>query len=280
MSGASRPMPCPWSHCFAMALPLTHRTDPRDSTVTAVIFPIHDVIGTNSWFGRCPASQLIVVPGLTEAGRRVLADADRHFVRQLAERINKQIDSMTPERREQMMREADEADRAWRHLKVVPPLEEDYFPGRPADAPEPGVGDKPASPVPADVGGGPLGKAEGMSSRSTLVAMIMATRNQIGAAQEAVAVALAALEVLERVSTRLPPSTESARNLGVAAVGYADDAPIDALAMMDMLNLSYAVATGPDGIPQAIGLIRAQITHLAGMLAQASMAAERYAQRP
>lgn len=302
MSGASRPMLCPWSHCAAMALPLTHRTDPRDTSVTAIVFPIHDVIGRSSWFGRCPASQLIIEPGLTEAGRAVLAAADVQHARMLAEReggrkrriaeiVHNMIDDVAGD---DPMVAADgtrykyppgtpegyDERRKKRHLRVVPPDESDYFPGRPADAPEPGTGEPPAEPVPANVGGGPLGKAENMSSRDTLVAMIAATRTKIGETQEAVATCLSALEALEAASTLLGPSSESAVRLGVGAVGNSNDAPDDAVNMLHMLYGAKETASGESGVPQAIGLVRVQLTHLAGQLAEASAAAERYAERP
>lgn len=275
------PMQCPWSHCFAMALPIRQRTDPLDTTKTVTVYPVHNVIGSNQWFGRCPASQLIVGQRLTAAGVAVLTAADKQYTRMLAERIIK----AHGQAREELGEHADSRSiTQWMkdHLltRPAPPDEQDYFPGRPADAPEPGTGERASMPVPLDQPGYQLGRAAEMASRDTHVEMIAATRSKIGEAQDALASALRSLEDLEQASTVLGPHVDAASALADATVGSAGTIPEDALKMRQNLAAARDVASGPDGITQVIGLVRMRLTGLAVSLAGASDAAERYAQRP
>jgi len=289
-----------------MALPLTHRTDPYDATAIAIVYPIHNVIGRNAWFGRCPASQLVVEPALTPAGRETLAQADDHFVRQLAERATAEAERQHRERVGEIVLDmigdtldtddpmVDSAGRRYVHPPgtvegwqerrererergtPAPPSVDDYFPGRPADAPEPGVGDEPAAKLPLDQIGQPLGKAHAMSTLEQHLAMLAATRRKIGEAQEAVAIAIAGLETLEAATAQLGPHCDAAAALADATVGILS-APSDAVLMRANLAAAKETATGADSIVQATGLVRARLMAIAGSLASASSRAETYA---
>lgn len=280
------PMRCPWSVCVAELVPVIHRTDPRDETARVMVYPIHAVEGGASWFGRCPASQL-VVPFLTAAGRSVLSDATKVFLRMAAERAQKAREQR--DRVSEIVHDMIDHPERWRDFDKrktpPPPSVEDYFPGRPADAPEPGVGDEPAAKIPLDKLAGhsqPLGKAEAMTTREQHLAMIAATRAKIGESQDALGRVYAGLEALEGVAALLPPNVEAASSLADATVGVLADnnLPESALKMRVQLAAAKDTTTGTDGIAGAIRLVRMRIDALAQQLAVASAAAEEYQQRP
>jgi hypothetical protein len=273
------PMPCPWGHCFAMALPLTHRTNPTDPREMVKVYPMHDVVGTNSWFGRCPASQLMV-PVITPAGRAVLMAADAQYARMLAERINKKVGRLSPKDRERLERAADEADRRYRETKPEPPHRDDYFPGRPADEPEPGIGEQPAKKLPLTQIGQHLGKAEQMSTREQHIEMIAAARRAIGEAEEKLAMALAALEQLEKVTSTLPPGVTAAHALVHAAVGGSEALPESGIAMRANITAALDTVGGDGSLTQSVALVRSRISALASQLRAASSAGETYAAIP
>jgi hypothetical protein len=281
------PMGCPWWVCTAELLPVVHRTDPSDESARVLVYPIHEVVGGASWFGRCPASQL-VVPFLSAAGRAVLSDATKVYLRMAGERAA--AEKARRDRVAEAVHDLLDAVEDGRPVPATPPRPtppsvEDYFPGRPADAPEPGVGDAPAAKLPLDKLAGhsqPLGKAGEMTSRETHMAMIAATLQKIGEAQEATASAILALEDLERATTVLGPHCDAASSLADATVGVLADnnMPESAIQMRVNLSLAKDTATGGDGIIQAVGLVRMRVTALVQQLAQASDAARRYQSRP
>jgi hypothetical protein len=220
------PMACPWRPCAAMALPLPTRSDPYDASVITIVYPIHDVIGPASWFGRCPASQLIVSPGLTPAGVAVLAAADEQYVRMLAERIARQPEHAHDE----LVGVSDETVSQLIGGKTLktPPDVADYFPGRPADAPEPGIGDEPAAPVPANVGGGQLGKAKDMSTRDQHIALVNVAIERAGEIQELTASVTDALTRIDAYVEAMARKQQAGAALMIGAVGAGGSLPLDA----------------------------------------------------
>jgi len=278
------PMRCPWSVCVAELVPVIHRTDPHDETARVMVYPIHAVEGGASWFGRCPASQL-VVPFLTAAGRSVLSDATKVFLRMAAEREQKAREQR--DRVSEIVHDVIDHPERWRDFgkrgTPPPPSVEDYFPGRPADAPEPGVGDEPAAKIPLDKLAGhsqPLGKAGEMSTQETHAAMVYAARAAIGEAQDALSMTIVALEAVEHMISTLPPKVTAAHALVHAAVGGAENLPEPAIAMRAEITAALDVVTGEDTIASAALLLRARITALGVQLISASKHAETYAQMP
>jgi hypothetical protein len=272
MTGHVVPMKCPFAPCLAQYEPIVHRLDPYDATKTAMVYPIHEVVGQGSWFGRCPASQLMV-PFITPRGRQVLSDGVKQFIRQHGERINAEAERIR-ERPSQLVHDA--IDKATRPNRQTPPSVEDYFPGRPADAPEPGVGDKPDAKLPPTQIGYKAGKAETVSTLEQHLAMLAATRRKIGEAQDAVARAIEGIEALEAATAQLGPHCDAAAALADATVGILSG-PSDAVLMRATLAAAKSTATGEDGIVQATGLVRSRLMAIAGSLASASRHAETYA---
>jgi hypothetical protein len=275
------PMPCVWGHCFAVIAPRVHRIDPYDASMIEVVYPIHDVEGVNSWFGRCPASQLIVMPTITDAGRAALSAADKSFVRRLAERINR----VHTEARSELGPEATDEEliatmREAMQARPAVPSVDDYFPGRPADAPEPGVGEAPAVKLPLNQIGQPLGKAGEMSTQETHVAMIEAARAAIGEAQETLAVTLSALETIENAVGLLPPKVTAAHALVHAAVGNGENLPEVAINMRANVTAALDTTTGEGSVAHAVLLVRSRVSTLAAQLSAASDNGQSYAAMP
>jgi hypothetical protein len=166
---------------------MIHRTDPRDVSKMVTVYPIHDVEGPASWLGRCPASQFIV-PKLTQRAKQHLAESLAAYERRLAENIRlarmtaatararAELDPLLPPGQRKLgavlgedpfgnvidLRTGDyvEPRPGARVGRRTHRPNDDYFPGRPGDPPEPGRGEKPGGSVPPGVDGESLGKGE------------------------------------------------------------------------------------------------------------------------
>jgi hypothetical protein len=143
---------------------MIHRTDPSDVSKMITVYPIHDVEGPAAWFGRCPASQFIV-PRLTDRAKQHLRESLASYGRQLVERLERAKPEATA------LRDDSLPDATWQQLfrdvfgsasptKRSGRPEDDYFPGRPGDPPEPGRGERPGGSVPPGVDGESLGKGD------------------------------------------------------------------------------------------------------------------------
>lgn len=151
-------MKCPFHPpCEADLEPIEQRVAPGSDEVEYV-YPIHQVTGADAWFGGCPASHFLILPGgrLTETAKIVLREATKTYHRM----------AMNRARTQQAANRGNTAAQALTHdlplpspVRPVRPVGES-FPGRPADAPEPGPDERPAAPVPPGVGGESLGKGQ------------------------------------------------------------------------------------------------------------------------
>lgn len=171
------PIACPFPPCKAHLRPMIHRTDPRDESKMITVYPIHDVVGPASWFGRCPASQFIV-PKLTDRAKQHLRETLVAYERRLAENIRharmtaaaararEALDPLLPPGQRKATYRVTESGGMFGVVGGTAPTtrpgrpEDDYFPGRPGDPPEPGRGEKPGDVVPPGVDGESLGKGE------------------------------------------------------------------------------------------------------------------------
>lgn len=210
---------CPFLMCGADIEPVTHRTDPYDETATVLVMPIHDVVGIGSWFGRCPASHLIV-PGLTERGKLELRKAFSSYMRQLLKR-RPELGIPKGEAGSPITGDG----RLGGQIYPEPPHITDYFPGRPADAPEPGTGEGAASPIPPTVSVTPLGRAGDMSdARTEMRAHLAKAKQGAGEMQELTAILTNHLDDIAPVLKRLSDKHEETVTALRAAVGSMSEA--------------------------------------------------------
>lgn len=131
-----------------------------------------------------------------------------------------------------------------------------YFPGRPADAPEPGAGDPPAAAVPPDVGGTSLtGRDNSMSDRHALKALALVAANQLqqlGGVLDRITAEIAAAQSL---SVAAEHQVHSAQVLVNRCVGTGAGAPQPGQMMAEYTALATDVLTGPQGsVPASLSL--------------------------
>lgn len=154
---------------------------------------------------------------------------------------------------------------------------EHYFPGRPADAPEPGVGGQPAKPVPLDQPGYPLGKAAELSTREELNHLITLVQNKLGEALNASSQATDALDKATAAAAAAGIAIDAAKALSLAAVGTGADRPQPAEVMAEQIFV--ASQTVPD-LNAAVKLAHDRVTALGGQLLAAAKAADEYRAMP
>lgn len=223
------PMPCPFPPCGANLRPLIHRTDPYDKSKIATVYPIHNVEGDASWFGRCPASQF-AVPHLSFRALEFLAETTASYERRLAERIKLAAMLEAVNRSHDEVDERTDANGPAGRAQRLPT--DDYFPGRPADGPEPGRGDEPAAPVPAGVGATPLGKEAMNSSRAETKAMLAAAAQAGTEIQSGVTVVTEELDMIDAALAGIADNQQIAGAMMVAAIGTDGDAPEEAVSAL------------------------------------------------
>ena len=229
------PLPCPWEVCKAVLAPVAHLVRPG-STEMVWVYPIHEVVGPSAWFGRCLTSQFQIIytddGGYTLTGyaRQWLRDRSAIYLNEATARAIKE--SLTRPGREpltmpeiiaEIYRDGTGVNAfigAFVHGadRREPPATDDYFPGRPADAPEPGVGEPPAQRVDIDTGQS-LGKAAMENSHATTKGLAMLARNQMGLTQDLLARITAALEEAELLAVAAESQVRSVQGLVVACVG-------------------------------------------------------------
>lgn len=70
-------LPCPFAACEAQLTAIREMRYPGPSAGAVVRIPMHDIVGPNSWYGRCPGS-LMTEPG-DDAQRRTLREAAKRL---------------------------------------------------------------------------------------------------------------------------------------------------------------------------------------------------------
>jgi len=152
--------------------------------------------------------------------------------------------------------------------------EEYYFPGRPADAPEPGPGD----PHPAvEIGAGHhLGKAEMENSHSTTKGLAMLAVNQMGLTQDLLARMTAAVDEAEAVAIAAESQIRSVQGLVSACVGTGADAPTSGERMAEQTSLAADTIGGENNIGNALALAKQRIADAHRQIAVAAEEGRRY----
>lgn len=106
---------------------------------------------------------------------------------------------------------------------------EEYYPGRPADAPEPGPGEPPAVTLPLDapITLTPLGRTAMDNAREQLLALISATIEQVGQAQDALAKLTSQLDAADGYTAVIEQeiaAAEALLNMTIGSSGAHDKA--------------------------------------------------------
>lgn len=266
-------MMCPWPQCTGNPALVKQRVRPG-SDETETVIPIHNVVGAAAWFGRCPASGILIRRdrSMSATAIRVLFDATAAYGRILAERTRREHAAPKLTRREERWQELSGSDLSRR--KVRPDAEE-YFPGRPADAPEPGAGERPSTAVPPGVVAVPqTGRSHGMDDmRSQLRAMTSLAIEAFGQAQETTAQMTAAVEVFDRLNVLLADKQQAAHMMTLAAIGSSFNVPDSA---RQMVASSAAASIAIEDIGAALQLLMQRVNLAYGNLAAAAAAGAEY----
>jgi hypothetical protein len=142
----------------------------------------------------------------------------------------------------------------------------EYFPGRPADAPEPGQGEAPSAPVPTGVEGHHLSGRDAVDdSHAATVGLTRLALQQHGQAQEALSVVTELLERATAMAAVAETHVQSANSLVISAVGTGAGKPAAAEQMAEQTALATDTMSSSDGgnLHNAINLakIRAETAH-------------------
>lgn len=168
-------------------------------------------------------------------------------------------------------------DRTGLHLgRPVDAPKDSYFPGRPADAPEPGVGERPAGRAPLDIGGGFLGRAAVENARDQLRALLAMTISHMGMAQDTLARITGMIDSVAALRETVASNLQATQGLVSAAIGTGTDAPEQAQVMQAQLARAMETVTS-DGMTMAL---RVQVEKAFSEIAAAVQAAEEYRAMP
>lgn len=163
----------------------------------------------------------------------------------------------------------------------------DYFPGRPADAVEPGTGEVAGeTPPPPFLGAGrkestqrgqPLGRAEMDSARDQTSYLVTMTIGKIGEAQDVSASIMAMLEMVEGRAAELTAHVTAAESLGRAAVGADGGNNEHANTMMAALSSSGGlIGANTDELSAAVVVVSKKLSQLTGLLETAVDSADMF----
>lgn len=263
------PLRCPfWPNCEAELSPVGQLAVIGSDEIEYV-YPIHDVEGPGSWFGRCPASSFLItyLPNgqyrLTNAAANWLAAQGQLYARWLVQRTAKQNAERPPAASsvEQVIAWMAGDDRIPMPSADRPERpREESFPGRPADAPEPGAGEEPAAPVPTGVGGDHFtGRGMSDSSHSTTRGLAELAVNQMGVTQDLLSRMTNALDEVETLAVAAEQQVRSVQGLVVACVGTGQRAPESGERMAEQTALAVDTIAGNDNILGAVRVAKARV---------------------
>jgi len=160
------------------------------------------------------------------------------------------------------------------------PIDE-FYPGRPADAPEPGPGDPPAERVPLDIGGEHLGRAAVDNARDQLRQLLAAVIEQSGQAQEVLAKATAMTDSVSAYRMAAQQAMTSAESLMNVAIGQGADVPQPAQDMRAaVLTVKDQLADQGGTIVAALEKLREEIATTYQEIGAAAESAREYAAIP
>lgn len=258
-------MLCPFLPVCKANLPLVPQRASVDSQEIITVYPAHEVVGPASWYGRCPGSFCLVSAEgtLTRAADAMLREARGRFSRLSVLRM--QAETHAADIIAEVLSEPEPTV-----TRPQPPAPEDYFPGRPADAPEPGPNDPPDLPVPTTVQGSSLtGRSPVDNGRENLLALIDGAMHAFGQTQDKLSAATNALDGVDAVLDLAEADVGLAVHLAHAAVGTGDAAPEAATNMVTTaLAGRFTIDDDGNGVRGAIALARSRVA-----LAYASMQA-------
>lgn len=158
--------------------------------------------------------------------------------------------------------------------REISPPPDSYFPGRPADAPEPGVGERPAGRPAMDLGGGFLGRAAMENARDQLRGLIALTIDQMASAQDTLARMTGLVDSLVALTSVVGENLRSANATANAAIGTGPSLPPSAEQLRAQL-----IAALESGTPSRTGMLsamRVQIELTYSQLAAGIEAAREY----
>jgi hypothetical protein len=154
-----------------------------------------------------------------------------------------------------------------------------YFPGRPADAPEPGAGEAATQPVDyGNVAGHHLGRAEVDNAHDTTRGLVVLAMAKMRETQGKLAACGNALDGAVGIATMAEMEVTAGNALVVAAVGSGADKPSPAEAMAEQMAVAVDTIMGPDGgnVFNAIEVARIRVETASQQVAAALTQAEQY----
>lgn len=266
-------MRCLWRSCSADLNPEPRQTRPG-SAETHWVYPFHQVVGENSWFGTCPGSQIELLTNgtISAAAVDVLTAANEHLFTMLRDRIRKATEAY-----DELAAAGDPTkthpDRMPHGRPVVGPVE-DYFPGRPADAPEPGPGDPPIEQPPEGVAAIPVRSIPLESMRDQLKALAMITAEGFSEAEREALQILLSTAAASEIVGELKSKLASTRTIAGAAVGSSRDVPHEALSMIGHCSIAMG---GAEEIDAALVTLHNHVQEVLKQIQAGHTAAQTYA---
>lgn len=254
------PLRCPfWPTCEAELAPRGQLVRVGSDEIEWV-YPIHEVVGDNSWFGSCPASHALItyLPNgdyqLTEYMTRLIEEQGRTWVKWTLERTEKlRAAGVEPPETpyQQIIRKlaVGEAEGpVGGEGRPERPIEES-FPGRPADAPEPGPGEEADQPVPEAVDGERLGRGTQMSDdnrRDSLKGLTDLAVRQLDQTREMCDRITNALNEAQELLVAAGYQIDAAQSLVRSAVGDGSGLPPSAEALAEQTHLAASTLRTED----------------------------------
>lgn len=228
--------------------------------------------------GVCPGAGIVI--DLTNDGRPRGADAEKMI-------------KAYSDYRKRLAAARDAAAAARKRLREQPPFiggpigrpvdwerpRGEYFPGRPADAPEPGQGDAPSAPVPTGVEGHHLSGRDVMDdSHAATVGLTRLAIEQHAQAQEALSVVTELLERATAMAAVAETHVQSANALVTSAVGTGAGKPTPGEAMAEQSRLAADTMSSADGgnLHNAINLAKIRAETASQQIASATSNAQAY----
>jgi len=154
-----------------------------------------------------------------------------------------------------------------------------YFPGRPADAPEPGPGEAPTAPVDfGNVAGHHLGRAAMDNAHDTTKGLVILARAKMQEAVGKLAGCAAALNGATGIAVMAEIEATAGNALVIAAVGTGAGKPAPAEQMAEQMALAVDTIMGPDGgnVFNAIEVAKIRVETASQQLTAAIEQANRY----
>jgi len=262
-------MRCPFHPvCEADLEPVEQHVRPG-SDDTELVYPVHNVQGPESWFGGCPGSMLLILPGeqgLTEVAEEVLKQAGEHYRQMVTDRVAR-------------------ARKAQAGQPVSPP------PAMPGNGPwqrHAWFGKvPPGSPGAEDNKRPPLGKLqqEGSptvdSERDTLKNLLTLAIGQMEQTRDFLIRANNLLDEANALITAAGFQGQSAQSLIIAAVGSASsDLPDSASAARDNIMAAAGKLEDSDGPAALVSSTQTRISAINGNLSAAVDNAKAYRALP